>query len=43
MLTFDAVALAEQALALMTAYTGVRIDEQWLIRAPKRGVPRSKA
>jgi hypothetical protein len=32
---------AARALAFMTAYTGVRIDEQWLIRAPKRGVPAS--
>jgi len=32
-----------RALALMTAYTGVRIDEQWLIRALKRGVLRSAA
>lgn len=28
-----------RALALMTAHTGVRIDEEWLIRVPKRGVP----
>ncbi|CAM5391032.1 ankyrin repeat domain-containing protein [Streptomyces hirsutus] len=32
-----------RALAFMTAYTGVRIDEQWLIHAPKRGVPRTGA
>ncbi|MFF9222134.1 ankyrin repeat domain-containing protein [Streptomyces viridosporus] len=32
-----------RALAFMTACTGVRIDEQWLIRAPKRAVPRSRA